>query len=283
MPTFGKGKEFSVDEWRFYIRQFIDQRLLVQKGEFSVLGITEKGHAVLFHNEKVSLQPFLAKKIVRKARNEKYQSEGSSTTYDALLFDELRALRMNLARTENVPPYVIFPDTTLAELSTWFPMELADLPHIAGFGQIKISKYGQAFLDAVNGYCSRNSIASRMKEKSPAALTKKVSSTTKAKSTSTANTKNESYQLYIKGLTPPQIATKRGINESTVMEHLIHFISTGDINVLKFVTKEKLQDIVKAIQVHGDAKLAILKEDLGESYSYTEIKAGVMYARRERS
>ena len=281
LPTFGKGKEFSADEWRFYMRQLMDQHLMQAQGDFSVLAITEKGRDVLFNNEKVLLQQFVSKKIERKTRKEKYAKEEKSLAYDTSLFEELRALRMNIARNENVPPYVIFPDSTLAELATWFPMELKDLPHIGGFGQVKIEKYGQAFLNAITSYCKRNSIASRIHEKHPS--TKKKAIKKVSGPVVISPTQKETFDLYIKGLSPTQIAAQRKINEGTVMDHLLHFISTGDLNVLKFVPKEKLNRITAAIGQHGGARLSILKEDLGEGYSYTEIKATIQYLKRKTS
>jgi len=65
---------------------------------------------------------------------------------DAALFTALRALRGTIARDEQVPAYVVFPDRTLAELAVRRPRSLAALSDIRGVGPAKLEKYGERFL-----------------------------------------------------------------------------------------------------------------------------------------
>ena len=118
-----------------------------------------------------------------------------------------------------------------------------------------------------------------MSEKAPLARTKKVTVKKSANQKNDAS-RNESFRLYSKGLTPSKIASERGLTEGTIMEHLFSFIYTGELNVLKFVSKEKLANIINSIRHHGDAKLSVLKNDLGDNYSYDEIRAAVQYWRK---
>jgi ATP-dependent DNA helicase RecQ len=66
------------------------------------------------------------------------------------LFQNLRALRLKLAKAQNVPPYVIFHDTTLIALAKARPRSLDDMSGIPGIGSAKLSRYGEVFLKAVN-------------------------------------------------------------------------------------------------------------------------------------
>ncbi|HEU4632131.1 MAG TPA: HRDC domain-containing protein, partial [Gemmatimonadaceae bacterium] len=68
---------------------------------------------------------------------------------DAALFSALRTLRSELARSEQVPAYVVFPDRTLAEMAVRRPRTLQGLGDIRGVGPTKLEKYGERFLDAI--------------------------------------------------------------------------------------------------------------------------------------
>ncbi len=272
LPTYGKGAEFSLEEWRHYFKQLQDQHYIEKYGEYSVLKITAKGKDVLFNDTKVALHPFKTKKTARTERKGKYE-EVQENDYNKELFDELRKLRLALASVENVPSYVIFTDKTLVELSMYIPTELNHLEHISGFGSVKITKYGEQFISAINDFCRRTSTHSRMSEILPSASAPK-------KSISNSTTFLQSLELYQSGMSIQEIARRRNLKESTISDHLLQFVLTGELNVLKFVTKEKLQTIQTKIEEHGNVSLTLLKEQLGEEFTYNEIKATVNYRRR---
>ena len=69
---------------------------------------------------------------------------------DGALFEKLRARRLELAKAQNVPPYVIFHDRTLVEMATRRPESLAELAAVPGVGQTKLVRYGEAFLEIIN-------------------------------------------------------------------------------------------------------------------------------------
>lgn len=272
LPTFGKGSDQSLEEWRHYFKQLLDQHYIEKYGEYSVLKITAKGKTVLYNDEKVLLHPFKTKKVARTERKGKYEA-ASVEDYNKELFEELRKLRLAMATVENVPPYIIFTDKTLVELSTYIPTETNHLEHISGFGQLKIKKYGEEFVSAINDFCRRTSTHSRMAEILPSAPTPK-------KSASESSTFLQSLELYQRGMSVQEIAQRRNLKESTIAEHLVQFVLTGELNVLKFVSKEKLQVITNQIEEHGDQSLTILKEHLGEEFTFQEIKAAVNYRRK---
>lgn len=275
LPTFGKGNEFSADQWKNYFKQLIEKGYLDQGGEYNVLTITEKGKDVLYNDAGVMLSEPKAKKVVRKERIEKYSDKSGEEEFDHELFEELKKLRLEFSRAENVPPYVIFNDLTLTMLSKEIPATKEDLKFIPGFGKIKIERYGEDFLHAIHSYCKRKGITPVSKSSS---ATKTPKST---KSSTDSTTKLLTYELYQQGLSYAEIAEKRKLNEGTVKEHLISFIETGKINVLKFVNKEKLAAITTAIDAHGAERLKILKDALGDQYTYDEIKAAIAYRNKK--
>ena len=68
---------------------------------------------------------------------------------DQSLFGALKALRMEIAKDNNVPPYVVFHDKTLIEMVLRKPLSLTAMGGVPGIGQSKLNKYGQLFLDAL--------------------------------------------------------------------------------------------------------------------------------------
>jgi uncharacterized protein YpbB len=72
---------------------------------------------------------------------------------------------------------------------------------------------------------------------------------------------------------PEKIAQERGLGLTTIESHLAHYVSLGMIPVTQFVSKEKLDKIIEASnQIEGESKLSPIKEELGNDYSYSEIK-----------
>ncbi|HWR24922.1 MAG TPA: HRDC domain-containing protein, partial [Methanosarcina sp.] len=72
---------------------------------------------------------------------------------DPILFERLRALRKEIALKKNLPPYIIFSDTTLKEMATKFPRSPEEFHSITGVGDHKLNKYGDDFLKEIENYC----------------------------------------------------------------------------------------------------------------------------------
>lgn len=87
------------------------------------------------------------------------------------------------------------------------------------------------------------------------------------------DTKELSFDLYKKGKMPEEIATERGLGLTTIESHLLHYVSLGLIPVTQFVSKEKFDKIIETSKhIEGENKLTPLKQELGDDYSYSEIK-----------
>jgi ATP-dependent DNA helicase RecQ len=90
----------------------------------------------------------LGKKALRQA------AAAALPTAERDLFERLRARRFELARAQNVPPYVIFHDKTLSEMAARRPRSPSELADIPGVGEAKLARYGKAFLEVINGSAS---------------------------------------------------------------------------------------------------------------------------------
>ena len=83
------------------------------------------------------------------ASNKKAKATDALTSVGYELFDRLRKLRLELAREENLPPYIIFSDKTLIDMAAKVPVSKSEMLNVSGVGENKFSKYGESFLSVV--------------------------------------------------------------------------------------------------------------------------------------
>ena len=152
LSVFGLLKDASIDEVRGYIEQLIAEGFLVQtEGEYPILMMTAEGVALLKDPGAANGLVLARQRKVEKGklpRRSKTETESWSGV-DKDLFEELRALRLRVARERGVPPYVIFHDTTLRELARLKPADMDALRHIYGFGEKKVHDLGEPVLDVI--------------------------------------------------------------------------------------------------------------------------------------
>ncbi len=154
LSVFGLLSDASIDEVRGYIEQLIAEGFLTQSdGEYPILLMTAAGVALLKDAGAAPGLVLARQKKVEKGklpRRSKTETE-SWTGVDKDLFEELRAMRLRVARERGVPPYVIFHDTTLRELARLKPADLDALRHIYGVGEKKVQDLGTEVLDVIRG------------------------------------------------------------------------------------------------------------------------------------
>lgn len=153
ITTFNIGGEYSKTEWQGIFRQLVALNLLaVDTAEHGGLFITPAGQAFLKEKMPVRLRKQESRKEARKALMKKEAEDFYGQEMNQPLFDALREARMELARQQNVPPYVIFHDKTLREMAVFKPTSRSALMEISGMGERKIERYGQVFLDVIRKY-----------------------------------------------------------------------------------------------------------------------------------
>ncbi|MCC7123784.1 MAG: DNA helicase RecQ [Acidobacteria bacterium] len=154
LTVFGLLRESSVDEIRGYIDQLIAHGLLQQSGDqYPVLQLSAQGAAVLRDPATAGVLSLARQRKPEKGRaprRSRVEAE-SWEGVDRALFEELRALRLRVARERGVPPYVIFHDTTLRELARIKPTSIETLRHVYGVGARKAEELGEAVLAVISG------------------------------------------------------------------------------------------------------------------------------------
>lgn len=144
LSTYGLMKEYSAEDLKNFINTLISHGYItVIEGTYPVLSLNERSRRVLTSQEKVQLKEFKVEKKVRE---------------DNELFEILRGVRQELARENNVPPYIIFGDVTLKEMAANYPISKEAMLRISGVGEVKYSKYGEAFENAIRKFTEENNI-----------------------------------------------------------------------------------------------------------------------------
>ena len=152
LSVFGLMKDATIDELRGYVDQLLAHGLLQQSGEeYPILQISTDGHALLKDAgaaPELSLARQKRPDRNRLPKRSRVETEGWDGV-DRDLFEELRVLRLEIARRRRVPPYVIFHDTTLREIARVKPKTIEALRHVYGVGDRKATDLGELILKAV--------------------------------------------------------------------------------------------------------------------------------------
>ncbi|MCK9540782.1 MAG: DNA helicase RecQ [Novosphingobium sp.] len=156
VSTFGIGTEHDNRTWRAILRQLIALRLVdVDLAGHGGLSIAPAGRAFLRDKPTLMLRVPPPRARREKAGRGKTGRGGAAQPVladaDHGLFQALREKRLELAREQNVPPYVIFHDKTLVELATARPASRAEMANVPGVGEAKLERYGPAFLAVIAG------------------------------------------------------------------------------------------------------------------------------------
>ena len=165
-PTFGVGRELSFRDWHDYLLQMLQMGLIeLDYKENRHIHVTDLGKSVLFQGKKIQLSKVVKEDLRVKSKRIKTpvlpamqtlekptRSEVEPTPVeDKELFERLRQLRIQIAKEEHLPPYIIFSDKTLHELAIYKPQTIAAFGTIYGVGENKQAKYGAIFVETITG------------------------------------------------------------------------------------------------------------------------------------
>ena len=247
LSTFGIGTELKDKQWRVLFRQLIAQGLLDTDPEgHGGMRLSETCRPILKGERKLYLR--------KESKSESSRRRSTKPVFsgpDADLWEALRDKRMQLAKEQGVPPYVIFHDATLMEMMEYHPRDMQQMSRISGVGESKLAAYGQAFLEVLGGF--------------PAGGTR-VQAATQA-----ADTVDETVSLLRQGLSVAEIAARRELQSSTVFSHLATAIGSGLVHAQDALGMDEtefnyLQDTIQ--QYAGDGRLKPVFDALGGEVDY---------------
>ena len=149
LEAYGSGKENSVKEWQALVRQFIQNNIVRPDEEaYGALKMTAQAREVIKGEARIFGFPPVERP---KPKPEKRQI-ADSREYDEILFEILRKKRKELSDGANVPPYVIFSDKSLIEMSVYLPQSIDDFSRIYGVGAKKLESFGEIFVTLIRDY-----------------------------------------------------------------------------------------------------------------------------------
>lgn len=250
VKTYGAGKELKFEDWRSYLHQLInigvieiayDQHYALKKGIL--------GDAVLFENRKVELvrPEDVTKPVVEKTRTRTQQTKDD-------LYSRLDVLRKAIANEQNVPPYVIFTDTTLEDMARQRPTTPDGLRNVSGVGERKLQLFGRRFLEVIVGY---------------------VRGQAKEGGSTRGSTQVLTLELFERGMTIEEIATERQLTTITVIGHLFSLKNAGYSLPLEELVdpreRAEIEEAVRQINPENNALKPVF-EHLDGRYSYDKIR-----------
>lgn len=148
LSTFALGSDQAAEHWLSLLRQLIHRGLLMQNlTRGSALQLTPAARPILRSEHSLHLAVPRLKMVKAKKKR-----SGSAHVSGNKLFARLRQLRKQIADREDLPPYIIFSDVSLAEMSEIMPLKDAEFLNISGVGHIKLAKYGAEFLAVITEY-----------------------------------------------------------------------------------------------------------------------------------
>ena len=272
LPVFGISRDVDADELKEMVRSLVTNGLLAQNGgDYPTLGVSQKGRKFLNDREKLTLTRLKQTTPVQKTA----LAGDRETAYDTKLFDELAALRLEIATDREVPAYQIFGNKSLQQMAFHMPQNEVEFSKISGVGDAKLRDFSERFLEVINEYTQANG--------QPVAVNPIPLSAPKKRVRGISMSIRETKDLVAQGLSFEEVAEQRGISETTIRSHLERFIQEGgqiDLGHL-MPTEDRRVKIESAFKEMGEARLTPVREFLGDDYTWDELAVVRMDMRQQ--
>ena len=272
LPVFGISRDVDSDDLKEMVRSLVTNGLLAQNGgDYPTLGVSQRGHKFLKNREKLTLT---RPKQAAPVRQVAFPGD-RETAYDTKLFDELAALRLEIATDREVPAYQIFGNKSLQQMAFHMPQNELEFSKISGVGDAKLRDFSERFLEVINEYVEATG--------QPAAVNRVPVSAPKKRVRGISMSIRETKDLVAQGLSFEEVAEQRGISETTIRSHLERFIQEGgqvDLGHL-MPPEDRRTKISAAFKEMGEARLTPVREFLGDDYTWGEL-AVVRMDRRQQ-
>ena len=272
LPVFGISRDVDSDDLKEMVRSLVTNGLLAQNGgDYPTLGVSQRGHKFLKNREKLTLT---RPKQAAPVRQVAFPGD-RETAYDTKLFDELAALRLEIATDREVPAYQIFGNKSLQQMAFHMPQNELEFSKISGVGDAKLRDFSERFLEVINEYVEATG--------QPAAVNRVPVSAPKKRVRGISMSIRETKDLVAQGLSFEEVAEQRGISETTIRSHLERFIQEGgqvDLGHL-MPPEDRRTKIAAAFKEMGEARLTPVREFLGDDYTWGEL-AVVRMDRRQQ-
>ena len=251
-------------------RQLVQMGYLDEEGEYHTLSLTPKAFETLKKRSKISGK---LQEVEERAPKKANKSE---LEYNHALFAILRSKRKELGDSRGVPPYVIFSDRTLVEMSAYTPLTTTSLLNINGIGQVKAREYGDIFLKLIQDYCNKHGIT----ENFPESTNKKSSQDASSSVPNSSTGKHISVaREFNAGKSLQQLTEQYGVTIGTIINHLVKYSSEGnslkisaDLMQFNLSAAINLEDVFAAFDQEGTEFLKPVYTRLNSTVNYDDLK-----------
>jgi ATP-dependent DNA helicase RecQ len=270
LSTYGLLKDQRKTTVREWIEQLCGQDYIAREGEYRLLKVTTTGREVLRGQRTPRLLAAEKRSSGRKSdvvgKGRKNFSEGM----DAGLFESLRVLRRQLAEAAGVPPYVVFGDVTLQDMSRRRPTTLEHFKLVHGVGEHKAKQYAEPFLAEISRYCTDQGVSTNINtfNKSP-----EQQAIEAFRDADKSSAKVAAATLFWEGKSIVEVAQQLGRATATATDYLAKFLEEeGYLSPEPWVDGATYAAVIQVAQEIGDEKLKPIFERLDGQVSYDQIR-----------
>ena len=159
LEVFGSGSNQEVHYWNSLIRQMLLNDLLEKDiVEYGVLKITSKGTAFMKKQTSFMIALNNLFEEANADEDEAVTAISSTGATDEKLLNALKELRKKVSKEKNLPPFVIFLESSLEDMATMYPTSMEELEKISGVSKGKAMRYGKPFIEMIDAYVEENDI-----------------------------------------------------------------------------------------------------------------------------
>jgi ATP-dependent DNA helicase RecQ len=261
LPMHGKGVALEEKEWKSIFTQLLVQDLLLKDiDDYGVIKLGEPGHAWLANPQPMQLVKFQDYEGMEKRDSTPVESLKG---YDEVLYKQLDALRRQVAKQHNVPPYVVFQDPSLEDIATKYPITLEEFENIHGVGKGKAQKFAKPFIALIKQYVEDNDILR------PEDVVVKTQG------------KNSGLKLYIiqqidRKVPLDKIARDKDMDYAELLDTISHIIYSGSkLNLSYFIEEtideDRYDEIYAYFREAETDDIDAAQEELGPDYTWEEL------------
>jgi ATP-dependent DNA helicase RecQ len=298
ISTHGIGRDLDRKQWMHLGRQLVARGLLAaSEPPYHTLSVTPLGRSVLRNRDTIlgrvpEVQPRKGRRAGRSATtttttagsttstpSSRPRGAGAVPPHDEALFDRLRRRRKELADEAGVPPYVVFSDRTLIEMAAQLPRATADLLSIHGVGQVKVERYGDAFLEVIAAHRRDHGATDGDRSPDPGPRPRRETPAPATAAAPGVKRFEEVGRAYNEGVSIDDLATRYGVRIDTIIDHLGTYSASGQalrdpdgIVAASNLDEPTRAAVLTAFGELGTRRLRAVHERFSGAVPYAELK-----------
>ncbi|NLW44811.1 MAG: DNA helicase RecQ [Syntrophomonadaceae bacterium] len=235
-----------------------EEYLTITAGKYPIVKLCPKAAPVLRGEKRVIV---------------KFPQPPKSVGNESPVFRALRSLRQAIARQHSVPPYVVFPDSTLREMCERLPLDREEMLRITGVGEIKFERYGYQFLELIQKYVAdpesiedERGLAGKLFKKGVPG--KKKNSIAGRKSSHLIT-----WMQFQEGMSLDEISQERDLRLATIQEHLLQAVREGyEVDWDRLIPRHREEQVLRTARELGTNRLKPIKKALSAEIDYFTIR-----------